>query len=340
MSVSLWALSELRNLSTEELQARLAKTDAALHGLLLAEELPESVVTQLVNWLRVQAALAHANGFTLGISGGIDSAVTAALVEKATPGHNRYFYLPCQSVDADREAAELVAKTLDLTLEEVELLPLYIQACEALGEDPAAEPTPLPLMNLKAMLRMTFLATVANKHGLLVAGTGNRSEGEHMGFMTKRGDGAADNAVLGALFKRQVRKVARLLGLPEKIVTRPPTPGLRVLPDGTTLTDEDEMGMTYSEIELGTRLWMEFGTNLAALEAAVRARYPERAARVLTVCRELGLRSWRNRHKVEPMPLAGAPRCTEPSFNEYPAGFPTVDALEAWHPVRKNSSEK
>ena len=326
------------------MRRRLAETDAALHALVVAGEISEVLVAYLVNWLRLEAVLAHAHGFTLGISGGVDSAVTAALVERATPGGNRYFYLPCQSVDADRQAAELVAEALGLQLETVELLPLYVTACAALGANPAAQPTPLPLMNLKAMLRMTLLATVANEQGLLVAGTGNRSEGEHVGFMTKRGDGAADNAVLGMLFKQQVRAVARLVGVPEEIVTRPPTPGLRVLPDGTTLTDEAEMGMTYREIELSTRLWMEFGTDLAALAAAVRARYPEKATRVLTVCRELGLRSWRNRHKLEPLPWAGYPRRAEPRFEEYPAGFPTVEALAAWEregeKARKRMSEK
>ncbi|MEA3308360.1 MAG: NAD(+) synthase [Chloroflexota bacterium] len=330
MDVGLWELAELRCEGEAKLRRRLAETDAALHALVVADEISEELVTHLVNWLRLEAALAHAHGFTLGISGGVDSAVTAALVERATPSSNRYFYLPCQSVDADRQAAELVAEALSLQLETVELLPLYVAACAALGAAPAVQPTPLSLMNLKAMLRMTLLATVANEHGLLVAGTGNRSEGEHVGFMTKRGDGAADNAVLGLLFKRQVCAVARLVGVPEEIVTRPPTPGLRVLPDGTTLTDEAEMGMTYREIELATRLWMEFGADLATLTAAVCARYPAKATRVLTVCRKLGLRSWRNRHKLEPLPWAGLPRRAVPRFEEYPAGFPTVEELLAW----------
>jgi NAD+ synthetase len=210
------------------------------------------------------------------------------------------------------------------------MLPLYRSACAALDADPDAQPTPLHLMNLKAMLRMTFLSTVANEHGLLVAGTGNRSEGEHAGFMTKRGDGAADNAVLGYLFKRQVRQLARLLGVPERIVTRPPTPGLRVLPDGTALTDEEEMGMTYDEIEVATHLFMEFGRDLTGLTDAVRTRYPDRTARVLTVSRDLGLRSWRNRHKLDPMPIAGWPREATPRFDDYPEGFPSYDALQAW----------
>ncbi len=330
MSVSLYTLSDLRQETDQELRRRLTEIEAALHTRIVAADVSEELITLLVNWLRVRTARAHTTGFTLGISGGIDSATVAALVERATPEHNRYFFLPCQSVPEDREDAQRVADALDFDLEHVDMLPLYRSACAALDADPTAQPTPLHLMNLKATLRMTFLSTVANEHGLLVAGTGNRSEGEHAGFMTKRGDGAADNAVLGYLFKRQVRQLARLLDVPERIVTRPPTPGLRVLPDGTALTDEEEMGMTYDEIEVATNLFMEFGKDLTGLADAVRARYPERDDRVLTVCRDLGLRSWRNRHKLDPMPIAGWPREATPRFDDYPEGFPTYDALQAW----------
>jgi NAD+ synthase len=330
MNVSLYPLDGLRQATDEELRRRLSEIDTALHTRIVADEISDNLITLLVNWLRVRAARAHANGFTLGISGGIDSATVAALVERATPGRNRYFFLPCQSVPEDREDAQRVAEALGFELEHVDMLPLYRSACAALDADPNAQPTPLHLMNLKAMLRMTFLSTVANEHGLLVAGTGNRSEGEHAGFMTKRGDGAADNAVLGYLFKRQVRQLARLLDIPQRIVTRPPTPGLRVLPDGTALTDEEEMGMTYDEIEVATKLFMEFGRDLTGLTDAVRERYPDRADRVLTVCRDLGLRSWRNRHKLAPMPIAGWPRKATPRFEDYSEGFPTYDALQAW----------
>jgi NAD+ synthase len=325
-----WELEELRAEEDGALRQRLTETNAAIHALITEDKVGDELIVHLVNWLRLRAALAHANGFTLGISGGIDSATTAALVERATPRQNRYFFLPCQSVELDKVYAQQVAAALDLTLETIDLLPVYTEACAVLSTDPNAEPTPLHLMNLKAMLRMTLLSTVANEHGLLVAGTGNRSEGEHMGFMTKRGDGAADLAVLGWMFKRQVRALARALGVPDAVVERPPTPGLRVLSDGTPLTDEDEMGMTYAEIERATRLFMEFGADLEALTAAVQARYPIGADRMLEVCKKLGLRSWRNRHKLEPMPIAGYPQEIQSKHHEYPQGFPSVDALEAW----------
>ena len=330
MSVRTLEMDELQTLNQARLRHLLAEINAELHYRIARDEVDEGLVTLLVNWLRLQVARAGARGYTLGISGGIDSAVTAALVERATPGANRYFWLPIQSAGTDREAARLVAEALGLHLETVDLNEAYAQTAWALGEDPDEEPTPLHLMNLKAMVRMAALSTVANEHGLLVAGTGNRSELEHAGFFTKRGDGAADNVVLGHLFKAQVRTLARLLGMPEEIVTRPPTPGLRLHPDGTPVTDEQEMGLLYSEIEEATRLFMEFGANLGLLEGAVRERYPEGAGRILTVCKKLGLRSWRNRHKISPVPIGGYPREARPLFEDYPNGFPTLEQLRDW----------
>lgn len=330
MSVHPLEIDELQTLNQARLRHLLAETDSELHYRIRRDAVDEALVTLLVNWLRLQAVRAGARGYTLGISGGIDSAVTAALVERATAGANRYVWLPIQSAGTDREAARLVADALGLDLETVDLNEAYAQTARALGANPDEEPTPLHLMNLKAMVRMAALSTIANQHALLVAGTGNRSELEHAGFFTKRGDGAADNVVLGHLFKAQVRAVARLLGVPEEIVTRPPTPGLRLHPDGTPVTDEQEMGLLYAEIEKATRLFMEFGANLGLLEEGVRERYPEDAERVLTVCKRLGLRSWRNRHKIDPVPIGGYPREARPLFEDYPNGFPTLEQLRDW----------
>ncbi|MGC9358576.1 MAG: NAD(+) synthase, partial [Anaerolineae bacterium] len=286
-------LENLRGYSDKDLHQLLAEVNAEIHHRIDRDEIDEELLTLLTNWLRIIAARANANGFTLGLSGGIDSSVTAALCERAIPAGNRYFYLPCESPERDREDAYLVAGVLNLELQTVDIYPMYVTFCEAIDESPHQQPTPLHLMNLKAMVRAVFLSTVANEYGLLIAGTGNRSEMEHTGYFTKRGDGASDNAVLGHLFKRQVRVVARLLGIPEEIVTRPPTPGLRFHPDGKPVTDEEELGMEYEEVELATRLFIEFGDDLEALSKAVESRYSERADRILTVCKRLGIRSWR-----------------------------------------------
>lgn len=331
MAIPSLSIEQLRSADNTTLCHHLSEADTAIHALLEHDQISDELVAHLVNWLRIKVAQANAKGLALGISGGVDSATVAVLSERAIPLGNRYFFLPCQSVEQDLEDAQLVAQTIGIRLEIVDILPQYVSVCAALGANPEEDPTPLHLMNLKAMIRMTFLATVANQSNLLLAGTGNRSEIEHAGFFTKRGDGAADNAVLGHLFKEQVRAVARRLGIPKSIVDRPPTPGLRILPNGTTLTDEAEMGLLYTEIEAATRILMEFGADLAFLTSAVKERFPGSAERMLTVCKELGIRSWKNRHKLEPLPIAGSPRCTAPVFNEYPRGFPDLDSLRNWN---------
>jgi NAD+ synthase len=330
MSSQLLAMENLRAADNNRLQHLLSETDTAIYTLVKQDRITNELITHLVNWLRIKVAQANANGLIIGVSGGVDSATTAALLKRAGPINNRYYFLSCQSVKQDMKDAQLVAQSIGFQLEVVDILPLYALACATIKANPAEDPTPLHLMNLKAMLRMTFLATLANKYGLLIAGTGNRSEMEHAGFFTKRGDGASDIVVLGHLFKRQVTKIAGLLGVPERIICRPPTPGLRILPDGTTLTDEAEMGMFYSEIEIATRLLMEFGADLKSLSDAAKGRFPDKADRILDVCRKLAIRSWRNRHKLDPTPVAGHPQSVDPVFNEYPRGFPDVDSLTNW----------
>jgi NAD+ synthase len=98
--------------------------------------------------------------------------------------------------------------------------------------------------NLKPRLRMASLYFVANTMNYLVAGTGNRSE-LLVGYFTKYGDGGVDLLPLGGLVKSEVRRLARELGVPERIITKPPSAGLW---DGQT--DETEMGFTYEALEL------------------------------------------------------------------------------------------
>jgi NAD+ synthase len=121
---------------------------------------------------------------------------------------------------------------------------------QALGTWPPDSPsaadetaTRLALANLKPRLRMTTLYHVANRLNYLVAGTGNRSE-ISIGYYTKYGDGGVDLLPLGSLVKSEVRALARDLGVPTRIVDKPPSAGLWL-----GQTDEGEMGFTYAELE-------------------------------------------------------------------------------------------
>jgi NAD+ synthase len=133
---------------------------------------------------------------------------------------------------------------LDVPVRVMDLAPAYDALLSALGS-PARDEERLRLAraNLKPRLRMAALYYHANALNYLVVGTGNRSELE-LGYFTKYGDGGVDLLPLGGLVKGQVRELARFLGVPEPIVTRPPTAGLW---EGQT--DEGELGLTYEQID-------------------------------------------------------------------------------------------
>jgi len=202
----------------------------------------------LVAWLRAYAERAGARGYVLGLSGGVDSAVVAGLCRRAMGNQVLAAVLPCHSLPEDAGFARQVADAFDLETITIELGPAYDAILTALPPDL----TPLALANIKPRLRMTTLYALAQGRGYLVAGTGNKSE-IMVGYFTKWGDGGVDVEPLGALYKSQVRALARDLGVPQPVIDRAPTAGL-----WRGQTDEGEMGVTYDEIEAVLRA-MESG---------------------------------------------------------------------------------
>jgi len=194
---------------------------------------------KIINWIRRKVKEAGAKGIVVGLSGGVDSSLVAILAKKAV-GKNRLLclLLPCGGAVADRRDAELLLKTFKLKYREVNLKPIHSYLCRIL---PAANR--ITAGNLKARLRMLVLYYFANKLNYLVAGTGNKSE-LMMGYFTKYGDGGADILPLGSLLKREVRQLAKKMGVPEKIINKLPTAGL-----WSGQTDEGEMGITYRELD-------------------------------------------------------------------------------------------
>ncbi len=202
---------------------------------------------RLVSWLHDYAAAAGAHGYTVGLSGGIDSACTAVLCQRAMGDHLLGVLMPCHSNPQDAEMACLLADTFGIQTVRVSLESTYDTLLDALP----TSTSPLARANIKPRLRMTTLYALAQTHGYLVAGTGNRSELE-VGYFTKYGDGGVDVEPLGELYKVQVRQLARELGIPQSIIDRPPSAGLW---EGQT--DEQEMGITYDDLD----------TTLAAIAA-------------------------------------------------------------------------
>ncbi|HHV79966.1 MAG TPA: NAD+ synthase [Firmicutes bacterium] len=201
----------------------------------------EKVASGIASWMRDILEKSGARGFVVGVSGGVDSATVLGLACRAAPDHVQALILPCESQPKDLEDAAAVIERFGVPHCTVELTPVYRCFLEQL---PALKDVPgLVRANLKPRLRMMALYYFANALNYLVAGTGNRSEAV-MGYCTKYGDGGVDLLPIGCLLKREVRELARYLGVPERIITKPPTAGL-----WPGQTDEAEMGITYAVID-------------------------------------------------------------------------------------------
>jgi len=194
---------------------------------------------KIVNWIKNQLRQAKAEGIVMGLSGGVDSSVVASLVKEAI-GKRRVLalVLPCHSPKQDLQDAKLVAKKLGIRTKSVDLSRIYDSLIRILPKAGS-----IARANLKPRLRMLILYYFANKLNYLVCGTGNKSEYK-LGYFTKFGDGATDILPIGDLLKKQVRNLAKELGIPEHIITRSPTAGLR-----PGQTDEGELGITYGQLD-------------------------------------------------------------------------------------------
>ncbi|HUF48024.1 MAG TPA: NAD(+) synthase [Vicinamibacterales bacterium] len=206
----------------------------------------------LSEWLRGRLAAAGARGFVVGLSGGIDSAVVARLCQFAAPQKTLGVVLPCYSHPQDEEDARLVALEFHLPTLKVDLGATFDALTSTLAGAIRGLPThvdvpdikqQMPEANIKPRLRMTSLYFLANSLNYLVAGTGNRCE-LALGYFTKYGDGGVDVLPIGHLLKSEVRALAKELGVPQRIVDKPPTAGLWM-----GQTDEVEMGFSYDTLE-------------------------------------------------------------------------------------------
>ncbi len=181
-----------------------------------------SLPDQIAQWLRDYLAAAGAQGFVLGLSGGVDSATSAALAVRAV-GPERVLgaLLPCHSQPEDARLGHLVAETFGIPTVTVDLSSAYDVLMTVLPPSEVA----MAAANIKPRLRMIALYYLAQSRHYLVLGSGNKSEAL-VGYTTKWGDSAVDLCPLGDLYKTQVWELARELGVPREVVERAPTAGL------------------------------------------------------------------------------------------------------------------
>ncbi|MFX1353882.1 MAG: NAD+ synthase [Promethearchaeota archaeon] len=216
----------------------------------------KKITKDIQNWISDYLNSANSHGVVIGLSGGIDSSVTASLCVNVLGSKNVIgLGLPCESISQDLEDAELISNHLGITLTTIDLTETYKQSIKSLSS--YFKPNKISRANIKPRLRMLSLYYVAQSIGnYLVAGTGNRSE-LAIGYFTKYGDGGVDFEPLGRLYKCEVKKIAKILKIPDKIINKPPSAGLWV-----GQTDEGEMGITYDELdEILYRLDYNLDTN-------------------------------------------------------------------------------
>ncbi|CAL2102127.1 NH(3)-dependent NAD(+) synthetase [Tenacibaculum sp. 190130A14a] len=254
------------------------------------------VVEHIVKWLKDYAENAKVNGFVVGVSGGIDSAVTSTLCAK-TGLPTLCVELPIHQAESQVNRANEHIKQLKERFSNVEEVEVNLTST---FEDfkvvvPNVESSPkvdLALANTRARLRMTTLYYFAGLKGLLVAGTGNKVEDFGVGFFTKYGDGGVDLSPIADLVKSEVYDIAKYLEVPQSIQQAQPTDGLF----GDSRTDEDQIGASYDELEWAMQM-QDQGKTTKDFEGRKLEVY-----KIYTRLNRI------NQHKMIPIPVCEIPK--------------------------------
>lgn len=255
----------------------------------------EKIIDHIVTWLKDYAENANMKGFVIGISGGIDSAVTSTLCAKTG------LDVLCLEMPI-HQAENQVSRALDhidwlqknypsVLSKQVNLTPVFDSLVAALPKVEKEEDRFMALANTRARLRMTSLYYFAAQEKYLVAGTGNKVEDFGVGFYTKYGDGGVDLSPIADLLKTEVYNIAKVLGINQAIQKAAPTDGLW----GDDRTDEDQIGASYPELE-----WAMEATDQGKTASDFEGRKKE----VLTIYTRLNKA---NRHKMDPIPVCEIP---------------------------------
>ncbi|MEM2843170.1 MAG: NAD+ synthase [Candidatus Bathyarchaeia archaeon] len=185
----------------------------------------QETVDEITGFIKEIVGKSRAKGVVVGLSGGVDSCVTAVLCVKALGKNNCLGVIMPTSFTPkeDVEDAEFLAQQLGIKVEKVNIDNISESFFKALKVD--LEKQKIPAANIIARIRMVILYYYANIENRLVVGTGDKSE-RLIGYFTKYGDGGVDFMPIAHLYKTQVRELAAYLGLPSRIVNKPSSPQL------------------------------------------------------------------------------------------------------------------
>jgi NAD+ synthase len=255
----------------------------------------ERIEEYIVKWLKDYATGARTKGFVIGISGGIDSAVTSTLCAKTglellcveMPIHQG----SDQVNRADEHIEWLQRNFPRVKRQPVNLTPVFDQLVSVLPKVNNEEDRFMSLANTRARLRMTTLYYFAALNNFLVAGTGNKVEDFGIGFYTKYGDGGVDISPIADLLKTEVYALGKQLGITESIIQAPPTDGLW----GDQRTDEDQIGASYPELEWAMKMHEE---------GKSAEDFSGRTKEVFLIFKKFNSA---NKHKMVPIPVCEIP---------------------------------
>ncbi|WP_339612041.1 NAD(+) synthase [uncultured Planktosalinus sp.] len=255
----------------------------------------ENVVKHIVNWLKEYATNSKMEGFVIGISGGIDSAVTSALCAKTglrTLCVEMPIHQAINQVNRGKEHIEsLQKKHANVSCIEVNLTPVFETFKTQIPTNQMLPFLDLTLANTRARLRMTTLYYFAGLHRYLVAGTGNKVEDFGVGFYTKYGDGGVDISPIADLMKSEVYELGNYLNISDSILNAKPTDGLF----GDDRSDEEQLGASYDELEWAMKMDQEGGDIV---------NFSDREKVVFSIYKKLNST---NQHKMNPIPICKIP---------------------------------
>ena len=255
----------------------------------------EKVSEYIINWLKDYATNAGVKGFVVGVSGGIDSALTSTLCAK-TGFPTLCVEMPIHQAEsqvsrAKEHIAQLKDKFKNVSETKVNLTSTFEDFKNEVPTIDDQTKVDLSLANTRARLRMTTLYYLAGINSALVAGTGNKVEDLCVGFYTKYGDGVVDLSPIADLMKSEVYALAAYLKVPNSIQIAEPTDGLF----GDSRTDEDQIGASYDELEWAMKMQDNGKTEVdfSGREQEVFKIY----SRLNTI----------NKHKMLPIPICEIP---------------------------------
>ena len=252
----------------------------------------KNIESHIVNWLIDYSKKSGLNGFVVGVSGGIDSAVTSTLCAKTglnTIVLNMPIHQNSNQFNRSNEHINWITNNFEnVKSHEINLTDVYDSFSNALPKDNQDE---LSMANLRSRIRMSNLYVFASNKKYLVAGTGNKVEDFGVGFYTKYGDGGVDISPIADLLKSDVFKIANHLGIVSSIQKAKPTDGLW----DDDRSDEDQLGATYDELE-----WA-----MNYLEVNSQDNLSERQKKVLEIYSGY---HQTNLHKMNPIPVCEIPK--------------------------------